>query len=171
MVSVFVAISGLALILISNGETSGEYNHIKGMLFALAAAIVYALIVLMNKKLNNIDDIIRTLIQMALSIVILLPLVVTRGNFRVESGLTLVILLFVGVVHTGIAYMLYFSSFKDVATDKIVVLSYIDPVSSVIFGALFLSERISINTVIGGILILGSSFISNYPGRSGKVEA
>lgn len=171
LISVFVAISGLALILISNGGTSGQYNHMKGMFFALAAAVVYALIVLMNKKLNNIDDIIRTLIQMVLSIVILLPLVVTRGNFRVENEFTLVMLLFVGVVHTGFAYMLYFSSFKDVATDKIAVLSYIDPVSSVIFGAVFLSESISINTVIGGILILGSSFISNYSGRSGKVEA
>lgn len=170
LISVFVAIAGLALILVANGGSSGEYNHVKGMLFALAAAIVYALIVLMNKKLKDIDDVIRTLIQMSLSIIILLPMIVSKGGFKVEDRFSLLMLLFVGVVHTGIAYMLYFSSFKDIATDKIAVLSYIDPVSSVIFGAIFLSENISINTIVGGILILGSSFISNYPKSSDNIE-
>lgn len=171
LASVLLAIIGLFLILITNrNSVTGEYNHVKGIMFALGAAIIYALIVLINKKFTEVNDIIRTLAQMIISAISLLPIILSRGEFHIENSKSLLLLIFVGVLHTGVAYMLYFSSFKEVSTDKIAVLSYIDPISSVIFGVLFLSEAISINTIIGGMLILSSSLLSRELKRGESVE-
>ncbi|WP_348982853.1 EamA family transporter [Desulfosporosinus sp. Sb-LF] len=63
-------------------------------------------------------------------------------------------------MHTGIAFFLYFSSVKELKGQTIAVLSYIDPISAVIVAAILLEERLSLMQMIGGILILGFTFLS-----------
>ena len=79
------------------------------------------------------------------------------------SGVTLggmgamgwVCLLFVGFVHTGITYCMYFSSLKELPGQKAAILSYIDPLVAVLVSVLILGESMSVMQVIGGALILG----------------
>nr|WP_243450322.1 EamA family transporter [Desulfosporosinus sp. Sb-LF] len=58
------------------------------------------------------------------------------------------------------AFFLYFSSVKELKGQTIAVLSYIDPISAVIVAAILLEERLSLMQMIGGILILGFTFLS-----------
>jgi drug/metabolite transporter (DMT)-like permease len=69
-------------------------------------------------------------------------------------------ILILGIVHTGIAYFLYFTSIKDLKGQTIAVISYIDPISAVVMAALFLGEKMSITQIVGGFLIIGSTFLS-----------
>ncbi|MBL4932880.1 DMT family transporter [Clostridium paridis] len=161
IISVIIAIFGLFLILTSNNTNqTGEYNHFLGISFALLAALVYALIILINKKVQGVNGLNSTFIQMFVSAVSLLPIILYRGEYTITSTKTLVYLLVVGIIHTGLAYILYFTSLKSLATEKIAILSYIDPVSSVIYGFLLLGEGVSIKTIIGGILILSTGIIN-----------
>lgn len=57
-------------------------------------------------------------------------------------------------------FLLYFTSLKNLNSQSIAVLSYIDPISAVIMAAVFLGESMTIFQIIGGILILGSTFLS-----------
>jgi drug/metabolite transporter (DMT)-like permease len=63
-------------------------------------------------------------------------------------------------VHSGLAYFLYFTSIQELKGQTIAVLSYIDPISAVIIAAIFLSEGMTWIQMIGGILVLGSTFLS-----------
>ncbi|MDF2883005.1 MAG: hypothetical protein K0R54_3562, partial [Clostridiaceae bacterium] len=45
---------------------------------------------------------------------------------------------------------------------KVSLLSYIDPISAVIFGMIFFSEKLSLLQGIGGILILLSTFLVDF---------
>lgn len=157
------AMIGLFFILDTGTSASqNDYNHTVGILYGLSAAVLYASVILMNKFIKDLSGFETTLIQLFMAAVALLPAVFLEGNFRIkELGLkTWSLVLIVGIIHTGIAYFIYFTSMKKIKAQSIAILSYIDPISAVIFAALFLGEGMTILQVIGGILILTSSFIS-----------
>ena len=66
----------------------------------------------------------------------------------------------VGILHTGVAYALYFGSMEGLAVQSIAVLSYIDPVSALLFSAIWLKEPLSLTDLIGACLIIGAALIS-----------
>ena len=73
--------------------------------------------------------------------------------------MVIVLILFIVIVHTGVAYMLYFGSVKKVKAQTAALFSYIDPVLAVILSAVLLKEGINVLTIIGAILILGASAV------------
>lgn len=138
---------------------SGEFL---GVLCGVGAAVLYASVVLMNKKLTDIDGFDRTIVQLAAAAISLLPyvLVTERGTSMSLAPLTIVLLLVVGIVHTGFAYTLYFGSIKELPAQTSALFSYIDPVSAIILSALFLGEKLTIFSAIGAVLVLGSTLLS-----------
>ena len=64
----------------------------------------------------------------------------------------------VGVIHTGLSYLLYFSSLKDLKAQSAAILSFIDPISAVIFAAIFLKEGMNITQIIGGAIVLACTY-------------
>ena len=71
-----------------------------------------------------------------------------------------VLLIIVGVLHTGVAHVLYFGSMKTLKAQTVALFSYIDPVVAVVLSALLLHESPGVSGVIGAVLILGSTFVS-----------
>lgn len=141
---------------------SGEFL---GILFGIGAAVLYASIVLMNKKLTDIDGFDRTIVQLAAAAISLLPyvLLTERGTSMTWAPLTIVLLLVVGIVHTGFAYTLYFGSIKELPAQTSALFSYIDPVSAIILSAIFLGESLTLFSAIGAVLVLGSTLLSELP--------
>lgn len=160
LLSVFGALTGLLLILSNQTNTSsGQYNHTLGMTLGVLAAILYAGIVLLNKYIKNFSGFDMTFIQITTAALVLLPFIITRRQVHIEGFSTLLLVLIVGIVHTGIAYLLYFSAIKNVKAQSAAMLSYIDPVSAILFGTLMLGESINIIQILGGLLILGFTFL------------
>ena len=81
--------------------------------------------------------------------------------------LDLILMLIVGIVHTGIAYVAYFASMDGLKIQSIALLSYIDPVSALFFSAIFLKEPLSALGIIGAVMIIGSAIVSET-GSSGS---
>ncbi|MDP0488682.1 MAG: DMT family transporter, partial [Fusobacterium sp. JB020] len=81
-------------------------------------------------------------------------------NFGSLHGISLYSLLFLGIIHTGLAYTIYFSAIKNLKGQTLAILSYIDPIFAVLISTLFLKESLGIFQIIGAVLILGSTFIS-----------
>jgi len=69
-------------------------------------------------------------------------------------------LLIVGIIHTGLAYVLYFGSIAELKAQSVAMLSYIDPVSALILSGIILRESLSFNGIIGAVLIIGSAILS-----------
>ncbi len=139
-----------------------EGNQLKGVLLGLISAVLYAIIVLINKKIKEIDGYDKTIIQLCVSAIAIIPYICLTENvkeIRLDS-FGILMLVFVGIVHTGIAYVLYFGSIKNLSAQTIAILSYLDPVIAIILSVLILREPLGVYGLIGAILILGSTFIS-----------
>ncbi|MDU1911889.1 DMT family transporter [Fusobacterium sp.] len=145
----------------SSGVTEGR-NDFLGIAYGLSAAAFYASVILMNKFLKNLKSLETTYIQLILAATVLMPYVFIVEGFNVLniSASSIPYILILGIVHTGFAYLLYFSSLKELKGQTIAVMSYIDPISAVIISAIFLRERMGVLQIAGGILILGSTLIS-----------
>ena len=64
------------------------------------------------------------------------------------------------VVHTGVAYWLYFGSIAALPAQTSALLSYIDPVVAILLSALLLHEPMDALCAIGAVLVLGSTVLS-----------
>lgn len=147
---------GLSLVIGITDLGSGG-NDALGVAFGLGAAVFYAMVILLNKFIKGVAGIQRTFLQFLAAIAILLPYVLLTGGMSLGSlsGTGWVCLLFVGLVHTGITYCLYFSSLKELPGQEAAILSYVDPLVAVIIGVAVLGEPLSWQQLIGGGLILG----------------
>ena len=160
---------GLILITVTGDMAAGGRDLI-GIGFGLGAAVLYASVILLNKFIKNVAGIHRTFLQFLAAIVVLVPYVAATGGVTLGSmGLSgWVCLLIVGIVHSGIAYCLYFSSLKDMPGQKAAILSYVDPLVAVIISVTVLGEGIGPLQILGGGLILGFTLWNELPGRKGK---
>ena len=159
---VFVAFLGMVFVSgFAEGISFGA-GELKGVLLGLSAAVLYASVVLMNKKTANVPPFEKTVIQLGSSAAVLLPytLFVEKAEVSGISGKAVLMLLIVGIVHTGIAYALYFGSIGSLPAQTTAIFSYIDPVFAIILSALLLDEKMTVFGIIGAVLILGSAILS-----------
>lgn len=147
---------GLVLIIELEG-INGAGNHLFGIVLGLGAAVFYAIVILLNKFIKQVEGIRRTFFQFLAAIFILLPYVAcTKGmHLEVLSTKGWIYLLIVGIVHTGITYCMYFSSLKELKGQEIAIFSYLDPVVAVVISVTILGEEFSFLQFLGGALILG----------------
>lgn len=162
LVCILIALIGMVFVsgVIETGFN--DKNTLIGVIYGLLAALLYASVIIINKFMKPIPSIDKTVMQLLFSVVILIPYILIGQEFKgmIINLEIILLLLIVGVVHTGLAYALYFDSMKGLKTQSIAILSYIDPVVAIILSALILKENMSIFAIIGAVLILGSTFIN-----------
>ena len=162
LICALAAIVGMAFV---SGLTDGAgvtARDLTGILLGLLAAALYAAVVIMNKKLPTDDAYGKTILQLICAAVALVPYLLATGGFSL-SGLdatAIVMVLVVGLVHTGLAYALYFSGMQRMRAQSVAVLGYIDPVFALLLSAAVLREKLTLPGVIGSVLIVGSALIS-----------
>lgn len=137
-------------------------GELKGILFGLAAAVLYACVVLVNKRMQGITSYERTIMQLAISSVVMLPYcLLTESASSVSlTPRSVIMLLIVGAVHTGFAYVLYFGAMECVPAQTAAIVSYIDPVVALLISVTVLGEKLGMVGWIGAVLILGAALIS-----------
>lgn len=131
-------------------------SDLKGILFGLGAAALYAAVIVMNKKLTGIDAYQKTIVELFFAAIVMIPYLMS-GNDMLGSKwnvMAIVMLAIVGLVHTGIAYALYFGSMDGLRTQSIALLSYIDPVTALLLSAVILHEKLTVLGIIGAVMIL-----------------
>lgn len=145
----------------------------KGILLGLAAAVLYAAIVLMNKQIHDISAYDKTILQLGISALVLLPycMLTVSSDALTVSPYSLGLLLLVAILHTGVAYYLYFGSIEYISGQTAAIISYIDPVIAVLASVLILKEPLLLSEGLGALLILGAALCSELsPGKT-KEEA
>ena len=138
---------------------SFKLSEIKGVLLGLGAALLYATVVLMNKKIRDIGPYDKTIVQLASAGVVMFVYTilmeeVTKKDFTLIAVIMLVV---VGVLHTGVAYAWYFGSMKNISAQTVALFSYLDPIVAIILSAVILREDIGILEGIGAVMVLGAA--------------
>ena len=115
---------------------------------------------IMNKLMGEVEAYERTVIQLASAGLVVLPYaLITMGDitFKPKSAILLVV---VGVVHTGFAYLLYFGAIKKLKSQTVAILSYIDPASAIILASLVFIQLPTVYELIGVVLIMSAAILS-----------
>ncbi len=158
------AVSFLGMALVSGIPESGLPGpaEARGILCGLGAALLYAFVVILNKKLPPADAYDKTVIQLFSAALILVPYLLAGEDMSGVSSepLFICMMLIVGFVHTGLAYVLYFGSMEGMSAQSIALLGYLDPVTALILSALILKEAMSPSAVLGAVMILSAALIS-----------
>lgn len=161
-ICVLVALAGMVLVCGVTRTGITGFGEFRGILSGLGAAVLYACVVLLNKKLTIPSAFDRTIFQLAVAAVILLPYTLLTEDLSqvVFSPLGIALLTAAGVVHTGIAYAMYFGSVPKLPGHTVAILSYIDPIVAILLSAIVLKEPMGISEISGTVLILGAAYIS-----------
>lgn len=157
------------MVLVSGVLQAGfRLSELKGVLFGLGAAALYASVVLLNQKLTDISAYDKTAVQLGAAALVILPYTLLTESLAPGDFTWPVIglLLLVGIVHTGLAYTLYFGSMEALPAHSIAIFSYIDPIVAVLLSALLLKEPMTPAGWLGALLILGAAFVSELPEKN-----
>lgn len=142
--------------------TDGGEGDTRGVLLGLCAAVFYASVIMTNKKLGALTSFDRTLSQLFIAAAVLVPYTVLTGAFTGINwdGSNIVWIIVVGIVHTGIAYILYFGGMGGCSAGTAAMLGYIDPAVALMISMFILGEEMSGLGILGAVLILGSTILS-----------
>lgn len=154
-------ISCTGLILVSGVLVDG-LSGLTGILLALGAAVLYASVMLLNRMMTDINAYDRTIVQLAASSVAIGIYTFLTDDFSAYTfdWRSVLLLAVVGIVHTGIAYMLYFGVMNQLPTQTVSLFSYLDPVLSILLSALILHESMTVPVLIGMVMVLGGTIFS-----------
>ena len=162
--SMLCAVALLGMVFVS-GVLEGGLSGGKGIAFAVGAAVLYAMVMFLNKKLGPIDAYDKSIVQLASAAVVILPYCLLTGGLGMEemAAKDYGLLAVVGIVHTGVAYWLYFGALGKLTSQTVALFSYLDPVIAIVLSALWLREPMGWQGALGAALILGSTLAGELP--------
>jgi len=164
------AIAGMVLVSGILGSEFTGISELQGVFYALGAAVLYAGVVILNKKCGKISAYDKTIVQLASASIVIIPYVLMAEMSALAAveitKITVIMVLVVGILNTGIAYAIYFGSMTNLKAQTIALFSYLDPIMAIIFSAIILHETMGIMEMIGAVMILGSAMIGELPQKA-----
>ena len=144
------------LVLISGSVAFGGLNP-SGLLAAAASALFYAALMVFNKRIRKTSGLQTAALELDIAFVVVLIYVLLTSGLLHPSRADLPYLLLIGLINTGLAYLLYFTGLQKLPAQSVALISYIDPVSALFFSAVFLHESMLVLQILGAVLIIGGA--------------
>ena len=164
-----IAVALVGMVFVSGVMEGGipKLSELMGVLCGVGAAVFYATVMVLNKKLSPIPAYDKTAIQLAMAAAVVLPYILFTGDTDISGmdALGWVLLAVVGIVHTGLAYTMYFGAMGKLPATTVAVFSYLDPVIAVLLSALILREEMTGWGIAGTVMILAAALYSELPTR------
>jgi len=159
--AVLVMVAAGAVLL--NGPLAGG-GSLWGLFCGVMAAFCYVAMVTFNKKAQGVSGMENTLLQLmaALGTVTLFLLWKQGLSLDVAAGDWPYVLV-LGLLNTGYACWLYFSSIGRLPVQTVAVCGYVEPLSAVLFSVILLGETMSAWQALGAVLIFSGAVLSQMP--------
>lgn len=152
---IFIVLIGMFCL---NGQSIFNGGLSLGFLFGIGAAILYAAMVIFNKKAIELGGLENATVQLTVSFITVAIFLSFRQGIAVtisEENIIPIILL--GIVNTGVGCYFYFSSISKLPIQSVSILGYLEPLSAVVFSMLILGEALNPIQLVGAFLILGGA--------------
>ena len=153
-----VASVAVGLVCISGSILVGGMNPV-GFAAAIASALFYAALIVFNKRITHTEGLQTAAIELDIAFAVVLIYCLLTVGLPHPARADLPYIAVIGVVNTGLAYVLYFSGLQKLPGQSVALISYVDPVSALFFSALFLHEKLTLVQVIGAVLIIGGAML------------
>jgi drug/metabolite transporter (DMT)-like permease len=147
-----VAFGGLMLLVQATPEAgSSAPASVLGIAMALGAAFFYAVAAIVAKKLTGVPPNLIVLVQVLVGTVLLAPLAHRAIPAGASAWATLATL---GVVHTGLVFVLLYSAIQKLPTALTGALSFVYPLVAIVVDVLAFGHRLELLQVVGAAAIL-----------------
>ena len=151
-----VVIVALGLVLISGSIAAGGLNP-SGLLTAAGSALFYAALIVFNKRIRRTSGLQTAAIELDIAFIVVLIYVLLTSGLPHPVRADLPYIFLIGLLNTGLAYVLYFTGLQKLPAQSVALISYIDPVSALFFSAVFLHESMTALQILGAIFIIGGA--------------
>ena len=130
-----------------------------GILFGGGAALLYASLIVANKRVKRLSGLNCAMYELIVAFfVVLIYLIASNAKLPViPAAEDIVWVLVIGLVNTGLAYYLYFSSLQKLPGQTVALICYIDPLTALLVSGAFLGEKLLAVQIVGAVLILGGA--------------
>ena len=151
IMGVFIGLFGIVVL----ANPDNVYISMKATIFCLSAAFCYALSAnYIQKFAYKTNTIVLIGWSLVIASVLLLPITFFNLPSQLPSKNVIFSILWLGVISTGVAFLGYVRLIEKVGAVKTATVAYFIPVFGVIWGYVFLGEPITLQILIGMILIL-----------------
>lgn len=141
-----------------NGKLVQEGNSTWGIFCGFMSAVMYAFMVIFNKKSKQITGLENSMIQLTVSFLTVAVFVGMKQQFVIHAAPSdWFPILMLGLVNTGIGCYLYFSPLSQLPIQTVSVCGYLEPLSAVLFSVIVLQEKMMPMQIVGAVLILGGA--------------
>ena len=129
------------------------------IIYALLSAIFASLVTIFGKiGLKDVDTNTATAIRAVIMALFLIAVILIQGKFTIVKQIiiqpTLIIFIILSGLAGALSWLFYFLALKTGKASQIVPLDRLSVIFTLILAAMFLGEKLSLKTVIGGITIV-----------------
>ena len=153
-----IIIVAVGLLCITGSIAAGKLS-MAGLVTAVGSALFYAALIVFNKRIKNTGGLQTAAIELDVAFVVVLLYVLFTSGFSYPLATDIPYLLTIGLLNTGLAYFLYFSSMQRLPAQSVALISYIDPVSALLFSAMLLNENMTLLQIAGAVFIIGGAIM------------
>lgn len=141
-----------------NLQALNEGKTVWGLFCGVMSAVMYAFMVIFNKKAQSIIGLENSMWQLLSSFLTVALFVGIKQGFMIHiEPASILPILVLGIFNTGLGCYFYFSSIGDLPVRTVAICGYLEPLSAVVFSALFLHESMTMAQITGAVLILGGA--------------
>lgn len=148
----WAAIAFLGVVVIALGSDGNASIDLTGIGLTVIAMIFFATTLLIAKRLQSGSPELVSAVQLIVGAVVLLPFqTFLGGNFEPQTWGYLVTL---GVIHTGLLYVLLYGAVQRLTTSAVALLSFLYPATALGFDVIIYGVRPGLMQIAGIVLIL-----------------
>lgn len=152
-------ILGIALVIGADLDIIFQ-GRLLGYIIAFGAILAWNIYNFLTASLEKNDPITLACLQMLCACIILSPVAIHNMTPVTQwSGTLIAILIYMGIIGAAVGYMISIYALKTIGPTATSVYSDFLPVSTAIFGVLFLHETMSPLQIVGGIIVIAAGYI------------
>lgn len=155
---------GLAVIgvfLVSGAGNSSLDISQKGLWFAAASCIIYALYTLVGQKNVNRTSPLSLTATFSLIGIIVIPAVTPFSEFLISlNPVQILVVLIMSLFNTVLAVSFFLKGVKKIGASRASLISTIEPVITLLLAFLILGENFTLKQILGSVLVLASIYLS-----------
>ena len=151
----FIGFIGVAVLVLDPANTIFEGGSLLAVGFALVACALYGLAInLVANRLQNISGLAITTGSLFYSSIFLFPFAIWQQPETMPEGSIWLSVVALGVFCTGAAYIMFYRLIARIGSHRAIMTTYLVPLFSLLWGSIFLAEKITLFMGFGFILIL-----------------
>jgi drug/metabolite transporter (DMT)-like permease len=156
LIGVAVGFVGVALLVgVQSGDNLVAAFAVIGVALCYAVSVLYA-----GRTVRGIPPLQVSLGQLTCAAVLMAPVGIAQLPSSAPGAKVWVAVLALGVLGSGVAYLLYFAIIASAGASRAILVTYLVPAFALVYGVVFLDEAITVTALIGLALILGGTALA-----------